>query len=239
MRSAPKNLAIVLIAALVPAAAAVAETPAVNSGTPAIDSEQKEVLYAIGIAVSRRLGDFNLTEEEMLLVQAGVADGGLGRTPRVDMASVGPRVDAFLRSRVTALAETQKQLGREYCDNAAREDGAVKADSGMIYTELQAGSGASPSSADQVRIHYHGTLIDATVFDSTRGKDPVQFAVGGVIPCFGEGLQRMKVGGKSRMVCPSDIAYGDRGSPPLIRPGATIVFEVELLEVISASKPAP
>jgi FKBP-type peptidyl-prolyl cis-trans isomerase FkpA/FKBP-type peptidyl-prolyl cis-trans isomerase FklB len=84
-----------------------------------------------------------------------------------------------------------------------------------------------------VRVHYHGTLTDGTVFDSSvqRG-EPATFALNGVIPCFREGVQLMKVGGKSRLVCPAPLAYGDRGAPPKIRPGATLVFEVELLEIV-------
>jgi FKBP-type peptidyl-prolyl cis-trans isomerase FkpA/FKBP-type peptidyl-prolyl cis-trans isomerase FklB len=88
-----------------------------------------------------------------------------------------------------------------------------------------------------VRVHYHGTLIDGTVFDSTvqRGQ-PTTFPLKGVIKCWTEGVQRMRVGGKSRLVCPPQIAYGDRGSPPRIKPGATLVFEVELLDIVKEAK---
>jgi FKBP-type peptidyl-prolyl cis-trans isomerase FkpA/FKBP-type peptidyl-prolyl cis-trans isomerase FklB len=88
-----------------------------------------------------------------------------------------------------------------------------------------------------VKVHYHGTLIDGTVFDSSvqRGQ-PATFPLNGVIPCWTEGVQRMKVGEKSRLVCPSQIAYGDRGAPPKIKPGATLVFEVELLEIVKENK---
>ena len=88
-------------------------------------------------------------------------------------------------------------------------------------------------------MHYHGTLSDGSVFDSTRGQDPIQFSVTGVIPCFSEGLQRLKTGGKARLTCPSQIAYGDRGSPPKIKPGAALTFEVELIEVVGKPAAAP
>ena len=86
---------------------------------------------------------------------------------------------------------------------------------------------------DKVKVHYHGTLIDGTVFDSSvERKQPIDFALNGVIPCWTEGVQMMKVGGKARLVCPSEIAYGDNGAPPKIKPGATLVFDVELLEIV-------
>lgn len=120
---------------------------------------------------------------------------------------------------------------------AAAAAGAIKTDSGLIYTELAAGQGASPTPTDTVKVNYRGTLINGTEFDSSykRG-EPAQFSVGGVIKCWTEGLQRMKVGGKARLVCPSDIAYGDRGNQG-IPGGAALIFEVELVEVIAASRP--
>ena len=106
-------------------------------------------------------------------------------------------------------------------------------DSGLVFTEITAGTGASPAATDTVKVHYHGTFRDGRVFDSSvdRG-EPAQFALNGVIPCWTEGVQRMKVGGKSRLVCPSDIAYSDQGRPG-IPGGAALVFQVELLEIVA------
>src|SRR5437773_2582080 len=108
-----------------------------------------------------------------------------------------------------------------------------KTPSGAVVTTLKPGTGASPTATDKVKVHYHGTLTDGTVFDSSvqRG-EPITFPLSGVIKCWTEGVQQMKVGGKSRLVCPADTAYGDRGAPPKIKPGATLVFEVELLEIV-------
>ena len=122
-----------------------------------------------------------------------------------------------------------------YLDKAAAEPGAVKTASGLIYTELRPGTGASPKSSDTVKVHYRGTLTDGTEFDSSyKRNEPTEFPLDHVIPCWTEGVQRMKVGGKSRLVCPSSIAYGDGGRPPVIPGGATLVFQIELLSVNGA-----
>jgi len=119
-----------------------------------------------------------------------------------------------------------------YLEKSAAEPGAVKTASGLIYTELKPGSGASPKATDTVTVNYRGTLVDGTEFDSSYARnESAQFPLNRVIPCWTEGVQRMKVGGKSRLVCPSSIAYGDRGSPPTIPGGATLIFEVELLRI--------
>ena len=105
--------------------------------------------------------------------------------------------------------------------------------SGAIVTTLKEGNGPSPKASDTVKVNYQGTLVDGTVFDSSiqRG-EPATFPLANVIKCWTEGVQEIKVGGKSRLVCPANVAYGDRGSPPAIKSGATLVFEVELLEIV-------
>jgi FKBP-type peptidyl-prolyl cis-trans isomerase FkpA len=119
-----------------------------------------------------------------------------------------------------------------YLERAASMPGAVKTASGLVYRELRAGTGASPKATDEVTVHYRGTSVDGAEFDSSyKRNEPAKFPLNQVIPCWTEGLQKMKVGGKSQLVCPSDIAYGDRGSPPAIPGGATLVFEVELLGI--------
>ncbi len=107
----------------------------------------------------------------------------------------------------------------------------MKKESGLIITEITPGTGDSPGATDKVTVHYHGTMRDGTVFDSSvdRG-EPTSFPLNQVIKCWTEGVQLMKVGGKSRLICPSDIAYGDSGRPG-IPPGATLIFEVELLSI--------
>jgi len=139
-----------------------------------------------------------------------------------------------------ATAQKQKELAKPFLENAAKENGAQKLPSGLIYQQIKAGTGAKPKAKDIVKVHYTGSFIDGKVFDSSveRGQ-PVEFPLDKVIPCWTEGLTMMKIGGKAKLICPSDIAYGDRGNP-VIPGGATLVFEVELLDAKAApAAPAP
>ena len=130
------------------------------------------------------------------------------------------------------VAQREKEASAAFADSAAKEPGAIRTASGLVYKELTPGTGPSPTAADTVKVHYRGTLIDGTEFDSSyKRNEPAQFPLGGVIKGWTEGVQLMKVGGKSRLICPSDLAYGDQGRPPTIPGGATLIFEIELLEV--------
>lgn len=115
---------------------------------------------------------------------------------------------------------------------ATKEKGAVVSPTGLVYVSLRDGSGASPKAEDVVKVHYRGTLANGKEFDSSYARnEPAQFPLNGVIPCWTEGVQKMKVGGKAKLVCPAAIAYGSRGAGAVIPPNATLQFEVELLEI--------
>ena len=117
---------------------------------------------------------------------------------------------------------------KAYLEKAAAEPGAIRTPSGLIYRELRAGTGTSPIATDTVKVNYRGTLVDGKKFDSSDG---IKFPLNQVIPCWTEGVQKMKVGGKAELVCPASIAYGERGQPPDIPAGATLIFEIELLGI--------
>ena len=208
-----------------------------TSGLPAcgadLATDEQKTLYALGVALSQNLGTFALTEAELEVVKAGLSDGVLSRPLKVDMQTYGPKLQQMAQARGAAAAEKEKKAGDAYVQKAAKERGAKKTASGAIVVAMKEGSGPSPKATDQVKVHYRGTLTDGTEFDSSikRGQ-PASFPLNGVIKCWTEGLQQMKVGGKSRLVCPAATAYGDRGSPPVIPPGATLLFEVELLEIV-------
>ena len=195
-------------------------------------SEDEKVLYAMGLVISQNVAWFNLTEAELKMVEQGLADGVLNKTKKVDLAAYGPKIQDLQRTRLTAVMAAEKKAGQAFVDKAATEKGATKTASGFVITTLKAGSGPQPAASDKVKVHYHGTLTDGTVFDSSvqRG-EPMTLPLDKVIRCWSEGVQQMKVGGKSKLVCPSDVAYGDQGRAPRIKPGATLVFEIELLGI--------
>jgi FKBP-type peptidyl-prolyl cis-trans isomerase FkpA/FKBP-type peptidyl-prolyl cis-trans isomerase FklB len=220
MRAIVSCVLAVLLAAALPASAADPKT------------EDEKVLYALGLVVSQNLSWFNLSEAELKMVEQGMMDGALKKGQKVDLQTYGPKIQELQKSRITSLAASEKKSGEAYVVKAAGEKDTKKLPSGVLVTTIKPGTGPTPAATDKVKVHYHGTLTDGTVFDSSvQRNEPATFPLNQVIKCWTEGVQQMKVGGKSRLVCPAEVAYGDRGAPPRIKPGATLVFDVELLSI--------
>jgi FKBP-type peptidyl-prolyl cis-trans isomerase FkpA len=237
-------LTLLLLCAL-PAGVFAADVPAAPAKAPkaaasAPKTEDDKVIYSIGVILSGSVKNFDLTPHEMQLVQAGFAEGLRGSKATLDADSYRPKIQALLTARAAQVAAKAKEAGKAYRDAAAKAKDTTTTASGLIMTTIRAGTGATPAATDQVKVHYEGKLIDGTVFDSSiqRGQ-PVTFPVNGVVPCWTEALQHMSVGAKIKLICPPELAYGDRGSPPKIPGGSTLVFEVELLDVVKAPPPAP
>ena len=195
-------------------------------------TEDQKALYALGADLAKKLSVFNLSAEEYEFVKQGMTDAAAGNKLEADPEAYAQNINNLFKTRMQAAAQKQKELAKPYLENAAKGKNAQKMTSGLIYQQIKAGTGAQPKASDIVKVHYTGTLIDGKEFDSSvkRGQ-PAEFPLGQVIPCWTEGVGKMKVGGKAKLVCPSDIAYGDQGRPPIIPGGATLVFEVELLDV--------
>jgi FKBP-type peptidyl-prolyl cis-trans isomerase FkpA len=198
---------------------------------PALDTDEQKTLYALGVVLGNNIQPFDLSSAELAVVAAGLGDAALGNEYRVDMQTYGPRIQQLADSRAASRSAGEKEASAEFVDTMSKEPGAERSPSGVIYIPISVGSGANPTATDTVRVHYHGTLRDGSVFDSSveRG-EPISFPLNGVIPCWTEGVQKMKVGGKAKLVCPSETAYGDVGQGP-IPGGAALVFEIELLGI--------
>jgi FKBP-type peptidyl-prolyl cis-trans isomerase FkpA len=208
-----------------------ATTQTAAAARPALDTDEQKTLYALGVALGNNIQEFSLTPDEIAIVSMGLEDAVVGGTFQVDMGVYGARIQGLADARVAAASAEEREASAAFAEQLAQEPGAERSDSGLIYIPITVGDGPSPSASDTVRVHYHGTLRDGTVFDSSveRG-EPISFSLSGVIPCWTEGVQKMQVGGKSKLVCPSEIAYGDNGTGP-IPGGATLLFEVELLGI--------
>lgn len=211
----------------------------VPAGAAPPQTEDQKALYALGVHMARQLSVFNLSAEEFEFVKEGITDLAAGKKLIAEPEAYGQNLTALAQSRMQASTQKQKEMAGPYLEKAAAEKGAQKTSTGLIYQEIKAGTGAQPKASDTVKVHYVGTFIDGKEFDSSvkRG-EPAEFPLGQVIPCWTEGVAMMKTGGKAKLVCPSNLAYGDEGRPPVIPGGATLVFEVELLEVKAPAAPA-
>mmetsp|Transcript_10693 Transcript_10693/g.11760 ORF Transcript_10693/g.11760 Transcript_10693/m.11760 type:complete len:252 (+) Transcript_10693:56-811(+) len=211
------------------------------SSGPAPYDEDKMPFYALGVNIATQIGvqgSFKtlLSDEEMdIMLEAfnNQMKGQDTQDPRTILSTYGPALNNILQERTANIQELVKKSGAEFIENflSCNED-ATQTESGLVYVPMVVGEGAQPTVENTVEVHYHGTLTDGTVFDSSveRGQT-ISFPLGQVIKGWQEGLSMMKEGGKATLVIPSDLGYGDAGSGDTIPPGATLIFEVELFKV--------
>jgi FKBP-type peptidyl-prolyl cis-trans isomerase FkpA len=197
--------------------------------TPAATNDR--IFYSIGVLLSQSIMGFNLSEHELHEIVKGLSDGVHQRADLQSARSAIPLIQGMQHTR-------QQAAGAAYLAKAALLPGAHKTSSGLLYVSTQTGTGPAPKLTDSVKVQYTGKLIDGTVFDSSdRHGGSATFPVGNIIPCWREALQLMKVGGEARVVCPSNLAYGDRGNR-VIPPGATLDFQIKLLAIAPPSAPS-
>ncbi len=210
-----------------------AQPAAAATAAPMTDDEK--AVYALGAAMGEQahetLTALKLTPAEVELFKKAVAASLAGEKSEYKLEQFGQRLQARAQANALRASSAHKEKGAAFRAAAEKEPGAIKTASGLVFKTLQAGKGPSPKATDVVRVNYRGTLIDGEEFDASANHGgPATFPLNRVIPCWTEGLQRMKVGERAKLVCPSEIAYGDQ-SQGKIPPGATLVFEVELLAV--------
>jgi len=227
-----KKILLAVFACFIAGAAVAADKPM---------TEDQKTLYFLGKAVSSKIKQFDFSAEESKYVVMGFSEALAGTPSKVD-DTYGAKLNEYLGKKQEAIVAKQKEAAKPFLEKMAKEAGAERLPSGVVYIPVKEGTGPMPKASDMVKVHYHGTFPDGKVFDSSvdRGT-PAEFPLSGVIPCWTEGVQKIKVGGKAKLVCPSDTAYGDQGAGGAIPGGATLVFDVELFEILkepAAAAPA-
>ncbi|KFE70277.1 FKBP-type peptidyl-prolyl cis-trans isomerase [Hyalangium minutum] len=189
-------------------------------------TDEEKTMYAYGFQFGKSLGVLALSPQELEMLKKGLTDAHNNAQPVVNVEEFGPKIQTLARTRQNVVSE-------RFLENAAKEKGAQKLPSGIIYQELKAGTGSSPKASDTVAVHYRGTLTSGEEFDSSYKRNQVaEFPLNGVIACWTEGVQKMKVGGKAKLTCPANKAYGERPPPgSKIPPNAVLQFEIELVNI--------
>ena len=194
---------------------------------------QDEVSYALGLSIGQNFkasGIKAITSEDFI---AGLQDALAEREPQMTTERAREVINQLFMRLQQEESELNAAAGKEYQEIMRHKSGVVTLPSGLQYEIIKEGSGAKPKATDKVRVHYHGTLINGVVFDSSveRG-EPAEFPLNAVIPGWTEILQLMPVGSKWRVVIPSELAYGSHGAGDVIRPNMTLIFEIELLDIV-------
>jgi FKBP-type peptidyl-prolyl cis-trans isomerase FkpA len=193
----------------------------------------EETLYAVGLVMARQISVFNLTPAEFDIVKQGLTDGVTGKTPVEQSETFSSKIKVLAQSRRDAPRKDSAAGTKALLENALREKGAVKTASGLVYLPRLEGTGPHPSPKDLVTVHYRGTLVDGQEFDNSfRRGQPLTLPLGSGSKCWTEGIAMMRPGGKARLICPPELAFGKSGSG-IVPTEATVVYDVEFVGVIT------
>jgi len=217
-----------------------------------VDREPKtvedKVFYALGMEFGRRIVSLSMSPAELSMVKAGLSDAVTRRPSKVDLEQIRAASSQLTEQRNKASAEQEKKKGLLVVDHLAKEPGTQRLNGGVLVKTLQPGAGPHPGATDIVKVNYEGSLLDGTVFESSyKNHKPMEVGLLAVMSCWQIAIPSLKVGEKARLFCPSEVAYGDDGMPPVIAGGATLVFDLELLGTrsldaapeVSAPRPLP
>ena len=197
-----------------------------------LETEMEKVSYSLGVSVANSVKAQGLQSIDAKAVGKAFEDVFEGKELVISEEEANVILQEYFQKLANKALEENQAAGKEFLIENAKRDGVVTTASGLQYEVLVQGSGASPKATDEVTVHYHGTLTDGRVFDSSvdRGQ-PATFPVNGVIPGWIEALQLMNAGSKYKLFIPSDLAYGERGAGQMIGPNSTLIFEVELISI--------
>lgn len=193
----------------------------------------EKVSYALGLSLGNNLKNSGIDQLDYAKLAKGIEDVLEQNSAEMSVQEAQAVINEFFQALQEKAAETTIKAGKEFLAENGKRPGVVTLESGLQYEVVVAGNGAVPKSTDQVKVHYHGTLIDGTIFDSSvRRGEPATFGVTQVISGWVEALQLMPVGSKWKLFIPSNLAYGAQGAGQQIGPHTTLVFEVELIDIV-------
>lgn len=202
-------------------------------------SSQDSISYSIGLFMAQSLKQQGMTEVNTALLMRGMDDALKGRPTQLSMEQAGQLMNAFQQKQHAVrnaeslkVSAENKKIGTAFLTENKAKAGVTTTASGLQYSVEKEGTGAKPTATDRVKVHYTGRLLDGNVFDSSVERGPAEFGVGEVIRGWTEALQLMPVGSKWKLYIPAELAYGDRGAGGDIKPGSTLMFDVELLDIV-------